>query len=275
MVSNIIIHHLSGSKLDRAEQFSFDGVSELTIGRGPGTVIGYDPVKDIIVSRRHATIKVLGGAPPRFRIADLGSANGTFLNGQKLVHESELRPGDTVELGQGGPKFRFDVDHHSNQHAEEAGASRDGALTAMQMNVRLPPTVMPPSSESGRSNDRSMKIAGLIFAVLGTLSALSLAVYTYAVASLFVAMSGGSFGVVWQFLSVAIPIACMVGTGILWTVPGFGGGLLLGCAVVVMAVAGFNFLSMTTILLLGAGGGFALASAASTADAIRPYPQSR
>jgi S1-C subfamily serine protease len=49
------------------------------------------------------------GDPPRFKIADLGSRNGTFLNGQRVVGETEVLPGDTIELGTGGPKLEFDV----------------------------------------------------------------------------------------------------------------------------------------------------------------------
>src|SRR5262245_38789906 len=47
------------------------------------------------LSRCHARIESRGG---RFTVVDLQSKNGTFVNGKK-VHEQELRPGDTLTLG--------------------------------------------------------------------------------------------------------------------------------------------------------------------------------
>jgi signal transduction histidine kinase len=47
------------------------------------------------VSRRHAEVRPADDA---FRVVDLGSANGTFLNGQP-VDQAPLRPGDHLRLG--------------------------------------------------------------------------------------------------------------------------------------------------------------------------------
>lgn len=51
---------------------------------------------DTEVSRRHAEVREADNA---FRIVDLGSANGTFINGQ-AVDQAPLRPGDRLQLGQ-------------------------------------------------------------------------------------------------------------------------------------------------------------------------------
>src|ERR1700730_793687 len=109
MTARIVIRHLAGSKVNQVEQFPLDSTTELTIGREPGVAIQFDPLRDDAVSRRHATIIVEPGDPPRFKITDLGSRNGTFLNGQHIVGETEVLPGDTIELGTGGPKLEFDV----------------------------------------------------------------------------------------------------------------------------------------------------------------------
>jgi serine protease Do len=61
------------------------------------------------VSRRHAVIRIEAGEKPTFKIADLGSRNGTCVNGETISAETELLPGDTIELGTGGPKFTFDL----------------------------------------------------------------------------------------------------------------------------------------------------------------------
>jgi len=51
---------------------------------------------DTEVSRRHAEVRQVDDA---FRIVDLGSANGTYVNGQP-VEQSSLRSGDRLQLGQ-------------------------------------------------------------------------------------------------------------------------------------------------------------------------------
>lgn len=100
---------MSGSKANQIEQFQLDSINELTIGRDPGCSIAFDAQRDDAVSRRHATIRITKGDRPSFVIADLGSSNGTIVNGTRINSESELLPGDTVQLGLTGPSFTFDV----------------------------------------------------------------------------------------------------------------------------------------------------------------------
>jgi pSer/pThr/pTyr-binding forkhead associated (FHA) protein len=47
-------------------------------------------------SRRHAAVRFEDGD---FRLRDLGSTNGTFLNGEPLGAERVLEPGDRIEIG--------------------------------------------------------------------------------------------------------------------------------------------------------------------------------
>jgi serine protease Do len=108
--TRIIIRHVSGSKTNQVEQIPLKDLREITIGRDPTSTIAFDQRRDDVVSRRHALIRVEGGENnPIFRVCDLGSSNGTFLNGQPVTGEAELSPEDVVELGKGGPKFSFDV----------------------------------------------------------------------------------------------------------------------------------------------------------------------
>jgi signal transduction histidine kinase/pSer/pThr/pTyr-binding forkhead associated (FHA) protein len=51
---------------------------------------------DTEVSRRHAEFRLVNGA---WYVADVGSANGTFVNGQP-VKDAPLQPGDHVQIGQ-------------------------------------------------------------------------------------------------------------------------------------------------------------------------------
>jgi EAL domain-containing protein (putative c-di-GMP-specific phosphodiesterase class I) len=64
------------------------------------------------VSKDHAQIVRDGG---QLRIRDLGSTNGTFVNGQR-VQEATLRHGDIVHIGH--KEFRFVQDHEAAQVCE-------------------------------------------------------------------------------------------------------------------------------------------------------------
>jgi hypothetical protein len=64
----------------------------LTIGRAADADV---VVADPLVSRRHARLVVRGG---RFVLADLGSKNGTRVNGES-IREAVVAPGDRIELG--------------------------------------------------------------------------------------------------------------------------------------------------------------------------------
>src|SRR6478672_6768146 len=63
-----------------------------TIGREDCDVNLMDPE----VSRRHAAIRDQGGSPA---IEDLGSTNGTFVNGVKIAGVTVLQHGDEVRVG--------------------------------------------------------------------------------------------------------------------------------------------------------------------------------
>jgi len=110
MTTRIVIQHVGGSKANQVEQFPIDSTGEMTIGREPGSTILFDATRDDTVSRKHASIIVTVGDPPMFQLLDHGSRNGTMLNGTRIQGESELMPGDLIELGTGGAKFKFDVD---------------------------------------------------------------------------------------------------------------------------------------------------------------------
>ena len=50
---------------------------------------------DDTVSRRHAELRLVEG---RWMLRDLGSSNGTWVNGRRVM-EAEVAPGDDVQLG--------------------------------------------------------------------------------------------------------------------------------------------------------------------------------
>ncbi|MDY7229441.1 FHA domain-containing protein [Hyalangium rubrum] len=86
--------------LQEGREISFED-DELTIGRTSENQV---VLHDHGVSRRHARLFARGG---RHYVTDLGSANGTLVNGKALLKlkEQELREGDRISLG--GVEFVF------------------------------------------------------------------------------------------------------------------------------------------------------------------------
>ncbi|MBK6485362.1 MAG: trypsin-like peptidase domain-containing protein [Gemmatimonadetes bacterium] len=109
-MERVILRHLKGSKASQLEEFPLQQFAELTIGRDPNSTIRFDPEKDDLVGRQHARISKDPADPYRFKLADLNSRNGTFLNKLRVVGEMPLQPGDVIQLGAGGPELQFDID---------------------------------------------------------------------------------------------------------------------------------------------------------------------
>jgi len=65
----------------------------VSIGRASDCTI---PIKDRYLSRKHAEIVAQDGG---WYVKDLGSANGTYLNGTRVERDSPLRTGDRIRLG--------------------------------------------------------------------------------------------------------------------------------------------------------------------------------
>ena len=84
---------------------------EATIGRTPGNTIVIDNAG---VSRRHAVIRVKGD---KVVIEDLGSANGTFVRGQR-IEEYELRDGDEIAIVKHRLVYRVPKDAEAQARVE-------------------------------------------------------------------------------------------------------------------------------------------------------------
>ena len=75
------------------------GAAPIVIGRMSECDI---TIPDTNVSRRHAQIRPSGSG---FSIADLGSTNGTLVNGERLVTEKRLADGDIISVGASHLRF--------------------------------------------------------------------------------------------------------------------------------------------------------------------------
>lgn len=78
-----------------------DGIGEMSIGRARENDLAL--AEDTSASRAHAAIRRVGGS---WCVRDLGSANGTFVNGQRLQGERALETGDEVTIGKHVLVFR-------------------------------------------------------------------------------------------------------------------------------------------------------------------------
>lgn len=125
---------------------------------GPSVVIGRVPGNDIIlddpqVSRHHASLTFEGG---QWVLRDLGSTNGTTVNGQPVSGQWVVRPGDVIGLGDVLAAVQFSV---------------GGVETATLAGAR--PPVQPAGAAAGRG--RSWALVAIV-AVLATLALVMTAV---------------------------------------------------------------------------------------------------
>jgi pSer/pThr/pTyr-binding forkhead associated (FHA) protein len=94
------------------QSFDLHAERPLVLGRALSCDL---PVLDPTISRRHAELSLADG---RVMVRDLGSSNGTFLNGSR-VESGTLMPGDTVTFG----KVSFDLHEREASPAELAVAT--------------------------------------------------------------------------------------------------------------------------------------------------------
>lgn len=74
-------------------------VPEFIIGRGEGAHLR--PASDM-VSRKHCSIKVADG---KVTVTDLGSRNGSFVNGEQLTQPHVAQSGDKIRIG----RLQFEI----------------------------------------------------------------------------------------------------------------------------------------------------------------------
>jgi pSer/pThr/pTyr-binding forkhead associated (FHA) protein/soluble lytic murein transglycosylase-like protein len=74
------------------------------VGRGPDNDVVIDEMTTI--SAHHFEIRKESGS---YKIQDLNSTNGTFVNGER-IGEAILKPSSSIQLGSAGPEFAFVLD---------------------------------------------------------------------------------------------------------------------------------------------------------------------
>jgi pSer/pThr/pTyr-binding forkhead associated (FHA) protein len=111
--------------------FSITG-NQVILGREEGLdIILQDPES----SRRHSRISWQGG---RYVLEDLGSTNGTFVNGVQITTPQMLNPGDSIGIGQTALVFQMQGGHGGGY----------GYQTPPPQQAQAYPAPMPPRSSS-------------------------------------------------------------------------------------------------------------------------------
>ena len=83
----------------QGSEYALAESGEMLVGRSGDVQI---VLSEDMVSRRHARILYDG---QKITIEDLGSTNGTFVNGIRLTRERKITPGDVVRVGETDLRF--------------------------------------------------------------------------------------------------------------------------------------------------------------------------
>jgi S1-C subfamily serine protease len=106
---------LSGARAGQVEAFR---KTYIGLGRHPLSDVRFDAERDLDVSSRHAAVIHKADA---FVLQDLGSRNGTFINGKRITSDTPLQDGDVIGFGANGPALEF--------HTVEGESSGDQLAT--------------------------------------------------------------------------------------------------------------------------------------------------
>lgn len=109
-----------GEVLSGPSEYDVDG--RKTIGRLPGCPI---QLLGMTVSKEHCTVEdVLG---KHVLVRDLGSLNGTFVDGRRVAGEARAFPGSEIKVG----TFKLLVEDHPSDGAHQA-------VTPVRFRLRRP-----------------------------------------------------------------------------------------------------------------------------------------
>lgn len=128
----------SGAAAGRLWRFE---AGRVRIGRSPDNDLALDPQQDLDASSRHCEIALQGDA---WVVSDLGSRNGTFLNGAR-VQQRVVQSGDVLLLGSAGPRFRLEL---PAMKAPSASAARVAPPVGATVAMAQPPPPPVPSAQA-------------------------------------------------------------------------------------------------------------------------------
>jgi pSer/pThr/pTyr-binding forkhead associated (FHA) protein len=105
MAVRVVVDHVAGSR--RGQRQEFPAGSRVRFGRHPECEVSFDPQRDIDASSRHAELRQVDAG---WVLSDLGSSNGTYVDGHRVTETPIVRNIPVVvEFGSGGPRIRLFV----------------------------------------------------------------------------------------------------------------------------------------------------------------------
>jgi RsiW-degrading membrane proteinase PrsW (M82 family) len=194
----------------------------MKIGRESSCQVILDSTQYPSISRTHAVLRPLASGD--WEVCDLGSANGTLVNGQRLQGCQRLQSGDRITVGQNAVTFLFAIE-------APAGAIRDREFTP-QATPRFP---VAPSPSASSSNNAGISLSQLVpilstgkdlkskaFLIPGIVTVV-VVVSMFATIGNFVAFAGllalylalGGFYVIYQMCGKSKPWWLLVGAAIM------------------------------------------------------------
>jgi class 3 adenylate cyclase len=131
---------------------------QLVVGRGEADVTIVDPR----ISRRHAVFRPVSGG---LEVEDLGSSNGTRVNGERIAAVTRLGPGDMVELG--GTVIEVELELPPAPAADDGGGSPAGLPTQIAPGARAVPEATP-EIDRAEEADELRPVTALFADVVGS-----------------------------------------------------------------------------------------------------------
>jgi WD40 repeat protein len=121
--ATLILCSAENSTAEKNREYPLLSTDRAVIGRDPNCEIALSPQEYITVSRRHAELKLITEAEVSYwTITDLGTTNGTLVNGQTITEVHPLQSGDRITLGYKGAEFLFQCQTLSNTVVAERTA---------------------------------------------------------------------------------------------------------------------------------------------------------
>lgn len=136
---------------------------KVTVGRLPDNTISID---DASISSHHAELQL---ETEGYRLRDLGSTNGTFVNGEQIT-EAVLRHGDQVRFGKVDGVLTNEEQATGDVQTPptmEAAPVQTGALSARPENFT---TISPHKKPEGKKD--VLLVVAIVLAALGALATL-------------------------------------------------------------------------------------------------------
>jgi S1-C subfamily serine protease len=161
--------YLIGPK--KGERADFDD-NVIPIGRAPDNFLSFGE-SERRVSSHHAQVSRRG---EQYVLLDLGSTNGTMVNGRRVV-ATEIHHDDLIEFGAGGPLVRFgiegDADLETTVHSESASGGQQSVFSRTS-SAEIIARFRPRKQQSNAVLIIALVVAMSIGAVAGILASSSL-----------------------------------------------------------------------------------------------------